>query len=109
MSRAIPLEELLLQLAESLKKSMQLAAAEVWTGAGGVLERAAAVPYRDTERIRMSDEEVSIVARAHVSGNAWIQVWLPAILREHPGTGVTRRAACALGRAARHCRVRAHA
>ena len=46
MSRAIPLEELLLQLAESLKKSMQLAAAEVWTGTDGVLRvrRVGAVP-----------------------------------------------------------------
>jgi signal transduction histidine kinase len=85
MSRAIPLEELLLQLAESLKRSMQLAAAEVWTGAAGLLERAAAVPYRDVERIRLSDEEAAVVARARVSGNAWIQVWLPAFLTEHPG------------------------
>jgi signal transduction histidine kinase len=85
MSRAIPLEELLLQLAESLKRSMQLAAAEVWTGTGGVFERAASVPYRETERIRLRDEEVAVVSRAHVSGNAWIQVWLPAFLAEHPG------------------------
>ena len=68
MSRAIPLDELLLQLAESLKKSMQLAAAEVWTGTDGLLERAAAVPYRDTERIRLNEEEAAVVARAHVSG-----------------------------------------
>jgi signal transduction histidine kinase len=86
MSRAIPLEELLLQLAESLKKSMQLTAAEVWTGANGVLERAAAVPYRESARIRLRDEEVEVIVRAHVSGNAWVQVWLPAILDEHPRT-----------------------
>ncbi|HEX5096214.1 MAG TPA: histidine kinase, partial [Acidimicrobiia bacterium] len=85
MSRAIPLEELLLQLAESCKKSMQLVAAEVWTGTGGVLELAASVPYRDAERIRMSIDEVTVVARAHVSGNAWAQVWLPGILQHHGG------------------------
>jgi signal transduction histidine kinase len=85
MSRAIPLEELLLQLAESCKKSMQLVAAEVWTGTGGVLELAASVPYRDAERIRMSVDEVTVVARAHVSGNAWAQVWLPGILEYHNG------------------------
>ncbi|HYL50687.1 MAG TPA: histidine kinase [Acidimicrobiia bacterium] len=85
MSRAIPLDELLLQLAESLKKSMQLSNAEVWTGTGGVFERAAAVPYREVARVRLNEEESMVVARAHVSGNAWIQVWLPAVLAEHPG------------------------
>ncbi len=85
MSRAIPLDELLLQLAESLKKSMQLALSEVWTGADGVLELAASVPYRETGRVRLNDEEAAVVARAHVSGNAWIQVWLPDLLAQHPG------------------------
>jgi signal transduction histidine kinase len=85
MSRAIPLDELLLQLAESLKKSMQLTAAEVWTGTEGLLERAAAVPYREIERIRLNPEEEAVVARAHVQGNAWVQVWLSGLLNEHPG------------------------
>jgi signal transduction histidine kinase len=85
MSRSIPLDELLLQLAESLKKSMQLAAAEVWTGTGGLLERAAAVPYRDEERVKLREEEVAVVARAHAQGNAWIQVWLRPFIDQHPG------------------------
>jgi signal transduction histidine kinase len=85
MSRAIPLEELLLQLAESLKRSMTLVAAEVWTGTGGVLERAAAVPYREPATIRLADNEISVVAHAHTQGNAWMQVWLPELLAQHPG------------------------
>jgi len=85
MSRAIPLEELLLQLAESLKKSMQLAAAEVWTGIDGVFECAASVPFRRPPLIRLTDDEVNVVARAHVSGNAWLQVWLPTLLAAHDG------------------------
>ncbi|HWS47430.1 MAG TPA: GAF domain-containing protein, partial [Acidimicrobiia bacterium] len=85
MSRAIPLDELLLQLAESLKKSMQLVLAEVWTGAAGVFERAAAVPYRDVERVKLTDDEIAVVARAHTQGNAWIQVWLPQFLDQNPG------------------------
>ncbi|HTL87706.1 MAG TPA: histidine kinase [Acidimicrobiia bacterium] len=85
MSRAIPLDELLLQLAESLKKSMNLAAAEVWTGTDGLFGLAASVPYRDEEHIRLQEEEVVVIARAHVSGNAWIQVWLPAVLAQHRG------------------------
>jgi signal transduction histidine kinase len=84
MSRAIPLDELLLQLAESLKKSMQLSAAEVWTGGDGVFECVASVPFREPGRVRMKPDEVTVVARAHVSGNAWLQVWLPDLLIAHP-------------------------
>src|SRR5438876_120838 len=83
MSRAIPLDELLLQLAESLKLSMKLIAAEVWTGTDGVLERAAAVPYRDPEPIRPSEKETDVVSRAPAQGNAWMQVWLPALGEQH--------------------------
>jgi signal transduction histidine kinase len=83
MSRAIPLDELLLQLAESLKLSMNLIAAEVWTGTDGVLERAAAVPYREPETIRLAEKESEVVARAHAQGNAWMQVWLPALVEQH--------------------------
>ncbi len=85
MSRAIALDELMLQLAESLHRSMRLVAAEVWTGTDGLLERAAAVPDRGPIRIRLTAEEVPVVARSHVSGNAWMQVWLPGVLSEHDG------------------------
>ena len=47
LTRALPLDELLLQLAESLKKTMALDVAEVWTRAStGRLERAVSVPDR---------------------------------------------------------------
>ncbi|HET7719740.1 MAG TPA: hypothetical protein VFK43_07225, partial [Acidimicrobiales bacterium] len=46
MSRAVPMDELLLQLAESLKKTMHLQSAEVWTGTDGRLERSVSVPDR---------------------------------------------------------------
>jgi signal transduction histidine kinase len=83
MSRAIPLDELLLQLAESLKKSMQLSAVEVWTGTDGVLECSASVPFKQPDRVRLKPDEVAVVSRAHVSGNAWLQVWLPDLLAAH--------------------------
>jgi signal transduction histidine kinase len=83
MSRAIPLDELLLQLAESLKKSMQLSGVEVWTGTDGVLECSASVPFREPDRVRLRPDEVAVVSRAHVSGNAWLQVWLPELLAAH--------------------------
>jgi signal transduction histidine kinase len=80
MSRAVPLDELLLQLAETLKKTMQLAAAEVWTGTDGRLTLAVSVPDRAPGGLRLSDEELPVVARAHAQGNAWLQVWVPDVL-----------------------------
>jgi signal transduction histidine kinase len=82
MSRAVPMDELLLQLAESLKLSMQLATAEVWTGTDGVLERVVSVPDRGPRRLVLSQEELPVVARARVSGNAWLQVWVPSLVED---------------------------
>jgi signal transduction histidine kinase len=82
MSRSVPMDELLLQLAESLKLSMQLATAEVWTGSDGVLERVVSVPDRGPRRLVLSAEELPVVSRARVSGNAWLQVWVPGLVAD---------------------------
>src|SRR5207248_9975913 len=50
LSRAIPLDELLLQMVESLRKTLGLSAAEVWRASGGVLERAVSDPERGPAR-----------------------------------------------------------
>ena len=76
----MPLDELLLQLAESLKKTMALAVAEVWTRGAGGLERAVSVPERGMGRITIGKEEEPVIARAGVSGVAWAKIWLPAVL-----------------------------
>ncbi|MCA1834505.1 MAG: histidine kinase [Actinomycetota bacterium] len=80
LSRSIPLDELLLQMAESLRKTLLLDAAEVWTGSGGKLERAASDPDRGPGRLSIGASEESVVARAGVSGPAWLSVWLPSLL-----------------------------
>ena len=79
LSRAIPLDELL-QLAESLHKTMALEAAEVWTGSQGLLERVVSVPERGPARLTVGQAAAPVVARASVSGPAWLAVWLPALL-----------------------------
>ena len=80
MTRALPLDELLLQLAESLKKTMALSVAEVWTrGASGGLERTVSVPDRGMATITLGAEEETVVARAGVSGAAWASIWLPQV------------------------------
>ena len=80
LSRAIPLDELLLQVAESLRKTLALSSAEVWTGSGGTLERTVSVPDSRRAHITLSPDEETVVARAGVSGPAWLQVWLPQLL-----------------------------
>jgi len=80
LSRAVPMDELLLQVAESLRKTLALSAAEVWTGSGGRLERAVSVPDVPVRRLTLNADEQLVVARAGVTGTAWLEVWLPAML-----------------------------
>jgi signal transduction histidine kinase len=80
LTRAISMDELLLQLAESLRKTMALTSAEVYTGAGDVLERAVSVPDSGPRSIVVTARERTVVTRAGVSGSAWATVWLPALL-----------------------------
>jgi signal transduction histidine kinase len=80
MTRAVPLEELLLQLAELLRSAWRLTAAEVWTGSDGRLELAAADPPLPSRAVSLSREEVAVVARAGVSGGSWAMVWLASVV-----------------------------
>lgn len=80
LSRAIPMDELLLQLAESLRKVLANRRAEIWTGTGGHLELAVSVPDRTAPAIVLSSEEQPVVTRAGVTGNAWVDVWVPSLL-----------------------------
>ena len=88
MSRAIAMDELLLQLAESLRKTFALDAVEVWTGQEGVLERTASVPERGHARMTVGERERPVFARAGVTGNAWLAVWMPALLEGREGAMV---------------------
>ena len=85
MTRAVAMDELLLQLAESLRKTMALTSAEVYTGSGEVLERAVSVPDAGRRSLIIGERERPVVTRAGVSGSAWASIWLPALLagREH--------------------------
>jgi signal transduction histidine kinase len=80
LTRAIAMDELLLQLAESLRKTMGLTSAEVYTGSGDVLERTVSVPDAGRRSLVITPRERPIVTRAGVSGSAWASVWLPSLL-----------------------------
>ena len=80
LTRSIPLDELLLQLAENLRRSMVLESAEVWTGQAGRYERAAGVPHRRPPPIAIGPKELPVVARAGVSGGTWLDIWVPQLV-----------------------------
>jgi signal transduction histidine kinase len=79
LTRAIPMDELLLQLVESLRKTLVLTSAEIYTGTGEVLELAVSVPDMGKRSLNVSGDERAVIARAGVSGNAWASVWIPSI------------------------------
>jgi signal transduction histidine kinase len=80
LTRAISMDELLLQLAESLRKTMALTSAEIYTGSDDVLERAVSVPDSGPRSLLVTPRERPVVTRAGVSGSAWAAVWLPSLL-----------------------------
>jgi signal transduction histidine kinase len=85
LSRAVPLDELIVELAESLRTALVLDATEVWTGSGGLLERVTSDPERGWASLTLAPAEESVVALAGVSGPAWLEVWLPALLEDRGG------------------------
>lgn len=80
MSRAVPMDELLLQLAETLRRTMHLDRAEIWTGDGGMLDLTVSVPDRPRQRVTFGEAERDVAARTPVAGNAWLAIWAPSLL-----------------------------
>jgi signal transduction histidine kinase len=80
MSRAVPMDELLLQLAESLRASVAGAGAEIWTGSDAIFTRAVSVPDRGPGRLQLGERERSVIASARIGGNGWASVWLPDLI-----------------------------
>jgi signal transduction histidine kinase len=83
--RGLPADELLLQLAESLRATLLLACAEIWTNTGGILERAAADPPAVGRTLILDGAEEAAAARAGVVGRTWLGLWLPDVLLGLPG------------------------
>lgn len=80
MTRAVALDELLRQLAEMLRSTWRLAAAEVWTGAGDRFELTAADPPKPSRTVSLAAVETAVLARAAVSGGTWAAVWLKEVV-----------------------------
>jgi signal transduction histidine kinase len=79
-TRDVPVEELLRQLAETLRATLALQAAEVWTGDNAGLARLLSVPHHDAAVTSLGPEDVDVLRRAGVAGEAWLALWLPQLL-----------------------------
>jgi signal transduction histidine kinase len=80
MSRSVPMDELMLQLVEVLRRTLRLEAAEMWTGADGHLTRTVSVPHRPPATLELAREELPVVAAARAQGPAWLEMWVPQLL-----------------------------
>ncbi|MEN3357592.1 MAG: hypothetical protein V7637_1574 [Mycobacteriales bacterium] len=85
MTRAVPMDELLLQLAESLRGTLGPAGAEIWVGTGGALSRTVSVPDRPPASLTLAEPELAVAARTKVAGNGWLAVWAPPLLTGRDG------------------------
>jgi len=86
MTRSIPMDELLLQVVETLHRTLALSTAEIWTGEGGRLTRAASLPERGPGSLQLRGEALDVVTRAGAQGNAWLEVWIPELLQDRDQT-----------------------
>ena len=89
-SRSVPLDDLLLQAAESLRTSLGLASAELWTMVGDSLTLKISDPERRRPRIPLGVAETGSIAHSGVSGLAWLRVWLPGLLVDRGDEPVVR-------------------
>jgi signal transduction histidine kinase len=65
---------------------MALSSAEVWTGADGRLQRTISVPDVPVKYLELKPEEEAVVARAGVTGTAWLSVWMPGVVEGREGS-----------------------
>lgn len=84
-SQGVPDDELLLQLVESLRRTLGLRGAEIWTGTGGRLERVVSLPTRPPAALEVSGAALPILTQARVVGPAWLDLWLPEVLDGRDG------------------------
>ncbi|MCW2549914.1 MAG: multi-sensor signal transduction histidine kinase, partial [Mycobacterium sp.] len=80
MSRAVPMDELLLQLAESLRATVRGATAEIWTGGSGQLTRAVSVPSAPPARLALAERERQVIGQTRIGGPGWAAIWMPTML-----------------------------
>ena len=75
-----PMDELLPQVAQTLREDLKLDAADVWLAEAGELRLTVSDPNREAGRIPLLPNMDSITATVRVAGRPWARVWLPELL-----------------------------
>jgi signal transduction histidine kinase len=82
-SRGVPMDDLLLQLADALRSSLGLRRAEVWVADGLLLQRRVSVPDAEPVNVLLAEQEAVALTRAGTAGEAWLDTWAPSLAALH--------------------------
>jgi signal transduction histidine kinase len=83
--REVPDDELLVQLAEALVRSMRAASAEVWrTDDAGRLVLVVSIPSRPADAVELNTAAERVLTGGGVVGRAWLEMWQPSRLERRP-------------------------
>jgi signal transduction histidine kinase len=88
LSRAIPIDELLLQLAEILKPALDLSAIEIWLAAEHSLKLAVALPEGPRRRVPLRRGDMDALTRHTVTGRGWAEIWAPDLIAGRGESGL---------------------
>jgi len=81
LTRATALDEVLVQLVETVRPACAADGAEVWLQRDGALVLAQSRPVRRADAVPLDPTRRAAIARAGVSGGGWATSWLPELCR----------------------------
>ena len=81
LTRATALDDVLVQLVETVRPACAADAAEVWLQRDGELVLAQSRPVQRAGAVPLDPTRAAAVARAGVSGDGWAASWLPELRR----------------------------
>ncbi len=87
----------LLALADSLRRTMGVHAAEIWRVEADVLSRVASSPQRGLDEVPATAIQRDSLARADIAGPAWLRLWLPELGAGRPAGDLRAVAAAHFG------------
>jgi signal transduction histidine kinase len=82
LTRATALDEVLVQLVETVRPACAADAAEVWLQRDGALVLAQSTPLRRAAPVPLDAMRAAAIARAGVTGAGWAASWLPELCRD---------------------------
>lgn len=83
----VPVDELLIQVAEALVRSMQVSVVEIWLhDVDGTLERRVSIPHREPALVDIDPAARRTLGNGGVVGRAWLEMWCPSLVGDEAST-----------------------